>query len=203
MIKSPSKFLSRGFLRGLLAERCLSPMGVEYCEAEVKDLLHEKESRLASDDYDRELKRLAANWEFNAEIIKDFQDTLIDSRHAVPIPGILRGQENTCQDLTHVELFSDQHHLPLPELNSFAEIAPPSTASVKTDQTKQQSLSLGELSPEAKRGNRSNQGMKIKGKPISEAQLLKELDSIDQWHEKETEKLNKWHKRMTSKPKRD
>lgn len=75
MIQSPSKYLSRNFLRGLINNRNLSESGKEYCEQEVRDLLNEKESRLALRDYAEEMKQM--NEREQMRIVMNFQDSLI------------------------------------------------------------------------------------------------------------------------------
>lgn len=52
-ILSPSKYMTRQQLRQILRDNCIAASGAEYCESEVIDLLHEKETRLAAQDYDR------------------------------------------------------------------------------------------------------------------------------------------------------
>ena len=76
MIQTPSKNLSREFLRELLRNRCLSASGVEYCEAEVKEALIEKESRLADQDFNKILReeRPKSALLSYAEQIVSFQD---------------------------------------------------------------------------------------------------------------------------------
>jgi hypothetical protein len=46
-VKSPSKHLSRDFLRELAENNYISPRGIEYCAEEVDQMRHEKESELA------------------------------------------------------------------------------------------------------------------------------------------------------------
>ncbi len=50
MLRSPNKNFSRKFLRYLKHNYFTSPGGKEYCEAEVLEMLDEKESRLSVRD---------------------------------------------------------------------------------------------------------------------------------------------------------
>lgn len=56
MLLSPSKFLTRPFLRQLLENRFISPSGKEYCAEEVNELLSFKESNSALSDYARQIE---------------------------------------------------------------------------------------------------------------------------------------------------
>lgn len=120
MIQSPSKYLPRAFLRTLIKNNCISACGVEYSEPEVRELLTEKDSRLAIRDYDRELKKRNA-WSFDLNSVVTFQDSLI--------PGILRGLEKTCQPKTQCEksndsiIFSLHEIARLPDDGSSTEIS--------------------------------------------------------------------------------
>lgn len=71
MIKSPSKYLSREFLRGLKNSYYLSKSGLEYCPFEVDYLLAEKETRLAVVEYNEQLHK-SAQQHSNSGIIKGF-----------------------------------------------------------------------------------------------------------------------------------
>ena len=73
-LKSPSKYLSRRFLKYLLENRCISPNGVEYSEAEVFELLLEKESRHYAPEFDRRLREKTLEPIDHDQIIRDYQD---------------------------------------------------------------------------------------------------------------------------------
>lgn len=75
MIRTPSKYLQRHFLRDLKNSYYVSKGGKEYFPSDVDQLLQEKESRLALSEYNRELRA-------QAEFL---------SRQ----PGIDKGSENT------------------------------------------------------------------------------------------------------------
>ncbi len=118
MLKTPSKFLQRPFLRDLLENRCLSPRGKEYCEEEVRDLLIEKEQRLALIEQERELSRInreaKESWVFQIDKLRNFHDQLIN-------PGSMRGDKNLCQPVSHCEFSNPSIIFPLPENNSLCE----------------------------------------------------------------------------------
>jgi len=48
MVKSPSKFLSRKFLKELRANNYISPLGREYSPVEVDELYFEKSNNLCN-----------------------------------------------------------------------------------------------------------------------------------------------------------
>jgi len=69
MLLSPSKYLSREFLRRLKESLYITETGREYSAFEVDYMLAEKESRLALAEYNAELRRLInQNNELNTEI---------------------------------------------------------------------------------------------------------------------------------------
>jgi hypothetical protein len=76
-VQTPSKYLSRTFLKALIENRFVSPGGIEYCEGEVLDLYFEKESRLNEKVYARELKKEILKPVDHAHSIRKFQDSVL------------------------------------------------------------------------------------------------------------------------------
>ncbi len=190
MLKTPSKFLQRPFLRDLLENQCLSPRGKEYCEEEVRDLLIEKEQRLALIEQERELSRInreaKESWVFQIDKLRNFHDQLIN-------PGILRGPEKPCQHVSHCELSQASIIFPLPENISLCEdlstTATPSTErlqkldGVQTHHQPSIAVAPGKSGAAAFAERKGKKMHKFPGKPMTEQQVEKELAEIDDFLE--------------------
>lgn len=78
--KSPSKFLSRKFLSQLQKDNSISPGGIEYTETMVSDLLNEKESSRADQEYTRQLKeKLPSPSQVVWTAMQSFQDSMFQT----------------------------------------------------------------------------------------------------------------------------
>ena len=75
MLKSPSKFLNLPFLKSLVENRCISPRGLEYSKAEVKERMLELEILQA----EREIRKAdrQINAVDHATQIREFQNTVL------------------------------------------------------------------------------------------------------------------------------
>jgi len=107
MTKTPSKYLSRAFLRELLDNRCISRGEIEYSEEEVRDLLNEKDCELSLSDY--------------TKAIQDYETEL-----AALELGIVKGLQNSQSSNNAPILFCANTVFPLKELPSqcFNDFAP-------------------------------------------------------------------------------
>lgn len=109
MIKSPSKFLSRPFLKRLTENRFISPRGLEYSEPEVTELLTIKEMNQAEIDFRREQKERVQLLD-HAQIMRNFQDSIFVSREL----GILKGSLTGPSTVDAASLFAPTPLLQLP-----------------------------------------------------------------------------------------
>lgn len=145
MVKSPSKFLSRSFLKSLTENNFQTERGAEYCEAEVRALLIEKQERFAHLEFNRELKE-----EDKRARETDFMTQVLTHQSRI-IPALkLRDLIIDCQRLTPSEQFKANTIFSLPGKKSDAE--------VRTQQARQQMVAR-ETAPPRTRGTT----LKIKG----------------------------------------
>lgn len=140
MVKSPSKFLSRSFLKSLTENNFQTERGAEYCEAEVRALLIEKQERFAHLEYNRELKE-----EDKRARESDFMTQVLTHQSRI-IPALkLRDLIIDCQRLTPSEQFKANTIFSLPGKKSNVE--------VETQQARQQMVAR-ETAPPRTRGKK-------------------------------------------------
>lgn len=166
MILSPSKFLSRKFLRGLQSSYYLSESGLEYCPFEVDYLLAEKETRIALVEYNEQLHRLAEQHE-NSGIDKGSSESLSSNDAPILICAdttlVLKELQNQCQDGTTLETPA-----PIDSIESIGQ---------KTHQAGRDNCPALRLEQPVKA-----QKKRYNEREISRAEWEKELEKIRQWH---------------------
>ncbi len=121
MLQSPSKSLSRSFLKRLTENRFISPRGKEYSPEEVTELLTEKEMRHAESQFGAELRQAKPQptiLEMFAQM-RSFQDTLYKRTENVARESPV--EKSTSSDCAPL-LFAPTQIFPLPEKDSIDSI---------------------------------------------------------------------------------
>ena len=181
MLQTPSKYLSRSFLKNLLDNRCITETGKEYSEEEVRDLLNQKNNDLALKDYYQEIKAYESKPLIDhASQIRSFQDSLFIKPMIHARESFIKNNESS---INAAKNFRVDTNFTLQNVSG-SDLVPSLTA-----KKKQQSKARRDQKrlAHAEGESMKHYGIKIahtKPKPITKAQFDKEMKKTQKYIDK-------------------